>query len=997
MKRGITVAMLVVMVAVLGILATVTVKSISNSYTNSRLSVWATEIGLIQDLVKENKDDLAYALIDTVSFDVSAIPQEIKTVQFEGETITSNKITLKEINLAALGVNNAIYGIHKDGLDKYAYSETTGRVYYLKGIDARVNVYYTLTEELKNRYGANLTVSNLSLISFEQSEIELTNKAIKVTVKVPKTYTNISVTTSNSSISVGSRVTEDTKYTYLVNNNGIKGNYTITVTYTEGGTTKNVKHLVDNYDGVAPTVSGLTQSNLIYNETATKIEDYMINVTATDASQVVMFKYVPGTIAQSEANSYFEKNGVNIIKTGKIMFEEDINNYTIYVKDQAGNVATIHYTRPVTTYAIYSVTDNSFRLIATPKGIKQGGLYNGRTITNLYSGFENTVYSSETNVPWYSIRSSVKTVIVEDKITSTSTRMWFKGFNNCTTFDVTNFDASKTTNLSYMFDGAGSSESITKFRITGLEKFDTSNVTLMHAMFNHAGRYATDWNIGDLSGFKTSKVTRMDSMFNRAGENATKFNIGNLDNWNTGNVTTFSNMFYMTGANATVWNIGKLTNWNTANANSIAYMFYGSAGKVTSLDIGNLGTWNTAKVTTAAYMFGYFAKAATSVYIGDLSNWNTSRLTNMDYMFFYFCNQATTFDIGDIGNWDVSNVTNMNRVFRSAAYKSTTMNMPNFANWDVSNVTNMEKMFTAFGVGSTWKLDLTPWNVWKVTTHIDFSAEMREGKIIEPYWVNTLGMQVASAKDYGKTVNYVSDNGITGWKVFYHTSEYVYLIASQSLDYDKLPAGVPGLTYHQANLSGYNKKANVYWTSSTVPSTAATIQNPSLWMANWSDYNSNTNAKCSSYFLCETYWTGFKNTKSSYASYVVGAIATPTIEMFVASWNAKRNATGDTTTYPLEYKLTVGKYGYLINEKGSITIGATDSLYVWLPEVSGASVWLAGPQSDAANYSTYVSRSKNVAGYPINQAVAIGIRPVVCLKVDTPAMKVGETAIMISE
>lgn len=259
---------------------------------------------------------------------------------------------------------------------------------------------------------------------------------------------------------------------------------------------------------------------------------------------------------------------------------------------------------------------------------------------------------------------------------------------------------------------------------------------------------------------------------------------------------------------------------------------------------------------------------------------------------------------------------------------------------------------------------------------------------------------MTSAKDYGKTVNYVSDNGITGWKVFYHTDEYVYLIASESVDYDKLPVVVPGMKYHQVKITANNTskvKANVYWTSETQPSSAATIQNSTLWMANWSDYNSSINAKCSSYFLCETYWNAFKNTTAVYASYVVGAIGTPTLEMFVASWNAKRSATGNTTAYPLEYKLTTGAYGYLINDKGSEPIETADSLYVWLPSVSGASVWLASPQCSPENYSAYVSRSGNIGAYPINETVAIGIRPVICLKTSTPAMRVGTNHIMIAE
>lgn len=740
LRKGITMAMLAVMVAVLGILTTVTVTSISNTYINSKLAIWTSEISVVQDLMKEKKDNLQIVLMDEITFDVSNISQTTLTEQFSGETIISNELTLKEINLAAIGVDNALYGVHKDKLDIYAYSELTGKVYYLKGFDARIKKYYTLTKELKNKYGDNLTVSELSLISFEQSEIEPTMNAVKVTVKVPKSYTSVSITTTNSSITIGSRVTETDKYTYLVNDNEIKGNYTITVTYTEGEITKNVKHLVDNYDGAAPIISGLIQSNLVYNETESGVEDYMINVTATDESDVVALKYTTGTIAKAEASTYFEKNGVNILKTGKIEFEENINDYTIYAKDKAGNEEVLNYTRPEMAYAIYSAPDSSFRFVSTPKAIKQAGMYKGKVITNLYSGFENIVYSEATAVPWYSIRANVTNVVFEDKITPTSTRNWFSKFTNCASFDVSKLDTSKTTDMAYMFDSAGDSIEVTKFRITGLENFDTSNVTVMHTMFNNVGRYATDWSIGDLSGFNTANVTRMDRMFRQAGRDAATFNIGNLDNWNIGKVRNIDAMFQQAGMNnATSWNIGKLTNWNTANITSFSNMFSGAAKKAITFDIGNIGGWNVSNVTDMSHLFSETATAATTVYVGDLSNWNMSKCTNMDYMFFWFGYSATTYNIGDIGKWDVSNVTTMNRVFRSGAHKAKTIVMPNFANWDTSKVTNMDKMFTAFGIGATWKLDLTPWNVWNVTTHIDFSAGTGTGKITEPYWVNTLG------------------------------------------------------------------------------------------------------------------------------------------------------------------------------------------------------------------------------------------------------------------
>ena len=48
LRKGITMAMLVVIVAVLGILTTVTVTAISNSYTNSKLAIWTSEMGPTQ-------------------------------------------------------------------------------------------------------------------------------------------------------------------------------------------------------------------------------------------------------------------------------------------------------------------------------------------------------------------------------------------------------------------------------------------------------------------------------------------------------------------------------------------------------------------------------------------------------------------------------------------------------------------------------------------------------------------------------------------------------------------------------------------------------------------------------------------------------------------------------------------------------------------------------------------------------------------------------------
>ena len=55
---------------------------------------------------------------------------------------------------------------------------------------------------------------------------------------------------------------------------------------------------------------------------------------------------------------------------------------------------------------------------------------------------------------------------------------------------------------------------------------------------------------------------------------------------------------------------------------------------------------------------------------------------------------------------------------------------------------------------------------------------------------------IASATDtekannyYGKSVNYTSANGVTGWKIFYADTNNIYLIADDYVDVAKLPRG----------------------------------------------------------------------------------------------------------------------------------------------------------------------------------------------------------------
>ena len=266
---------------------------------------------------------------------------------------------------------------------------------------------------------------------------------------------------------------------------------------------------------------------------------------------------------------------------------------------------------------------------------------------------------------------------------------------------------------------------------------------------------------------------------------------------------------------------------------------------------------------------------------------------------------------------------------------------------------------------------------------------------VEQIPTTTLGDLVSSAENYGDTVKYTA-NGVDKWRVFYkqtvNNEQYVYLITTERLANALIPTK---LTDTVANGGAAAKTSGeyVYWAKTSVPTKAVEIQHKTLWLAKLSDYDVYTSGVCVSYFLNETFWEAFSN-KEQYGDYVVGAIGTPTAEMFVASWNAKRAlavAKGDTSTYDKKMSLVENDYGYYINDitTGSSSnnlfqsLSTTDDLYIWSTD-SHKSVWLASPSRSGAQLLLTANCNGSISGNYYNSSY-YGLRPVVCLKASTPA------------
>lgn len=124
-----------------------------------------------------------------------------------------------------------------------------------------------------------------------------------------------------------------------------------------------------------------------------------------------------------------------------------------------------------------------------------------------------------------------------------------------TNLDLSNWDTSHVTNMSYMFGGCSSLTTL------DLSNWKTSEVTDMSNMFSGC----TSLTSLNLSGFDTQDVTNMNSMFN----NCCKLTSLDLSNFNTSNVKDIRSMFNYCDNLISV----DITGWDTSNVTNMNYMF----------------------------------------------------------------------------------------------------------------------------------------------------------------------------------------------------------------------------------------------------------------------------------------------------------------------------------------------------------------------------------------------------------------------------------------
>ena len=465
--------------------------------------------------------------------------------------------------------------------------------------------------------------------------------------------------------------------------------------------TMNLTVKTNNRTGYTATLSSETDNTALINATSTagaKIDSINANLTLNNLPNNTWGYKFGGTLNYAPIPALSAPTQI-IQTTGKTNGNES-NQLSIGMK-LADNLESGNYTNKL----ILSFVSNPYQMRAL---MTSGPDFNTK-LKALETATNKIKHFKKSNV---APAASMNAVNIEDEESDYEIKLWldptdktvyyyaetekvylnedmnsmFHNIFNITTINLSNFDTSRVTNMSYMFFSSP------MVRELDLTNFDTRNVTNMYEMFDNM-TFLTKIKFSDK--FDTGNVTNMGRMFSRLRS------IEQLDlsHFNTGKVIDMAAMFLNSSALTSL----DLSSFDTRNVTHMNNMFQGVVG-VSRLRLNN---FNTEKVENMSGMFAYMdeledldvssfdTRKVTNMYgmfsgvkkLRSLNvvNFNTNAVTNMGYM---FTNMAALENL-NVNNFNTSAVTNMNNMFSGM----TNLRGLNLSNFDTSNVKDMGGMF----------------------------------------------------------------------------------------------------------------------------------------------------------------------------------------------------------------------------------------------------------------------------------------------------------------
>ena len=285
--------------------------------------------------------------------------------------------------------------------------------------------------------------------------------------------------------------------------------------------------------------------------------------------------------------------------------------------------------------------------------------------------------------------SSLESIDVSDWDVSRTTDMsyLFCGCSSLTSLDVSNWDVSKVLDMNYLFSGFGGTSldlgnwhTSSAVHMDGMfmgcnnlesltlsNNFVTDNVTSMVSMFENCPAL-TALHLG---GFNTAKVESFEYMFSGCSSLASL----DVSVFNTSSATNFDGMFNGCSSIASL----NVTGFNTSNAQNLRRMFM-DCSSLNSLDVSSFDT------SAARDLMCMFAGCTSLQTITGIGGFNTGFCTDFSEMF-RDCSSLTSLDLS---GWNTLNATSMDYTFQ----RCLSLASLNLTGWDTSNVSSMTDMFT---------------------------------------------------------------------------------------------------------------------------------------------------------------------------------------------------------------------------------------------------------------------------------------------------------------
>ena len=223
-----------------------------------------------------------------------------------------------------------------------------------------------------------------------------------------------------------------------------------------------------------------------------------------------------------------------------------------------------------------------------------------------------------------------------------------------------------------------------------------------------------------------------------------------------------------------------------------------------------------------------------------------------------------------------------------------------------------------------------------------------------------------NVENYGKKVvgySSKSASGYTGdWRLFYQDAEYTYIIANDLVGSYKPSDYYTTVTKEDGTTLKYQTGADVSEVGQNLSSKLKT--NGTFFVED----NLNTNIRATAWLTDTEYWEEYTDE----AGNALFAIASPTVELYVESFNATAPTNGAE-----EITLGVGTYGYTEDAaSGQISTSYNNGIYNY----NGSSTWwLASPNGNRASSELIVDGYDGYFSDYYVTAYSRAVRPAVCI------------------